>query len=152
MSYVRLSGRFADLPATVVVDTSVAESSVSMTYANNNNVPRDVTSISSVAYFSCSGPVIVPAGPGWFHSRMPFKMAYHNHCDVLLGVDWITACQPMFAHGGILPPSDIVVSMLPIGHSWICTSTEAVSKRGACLCASLPFLVLIVVSYLGFQI
>ena len=91
MSCVRLSGRFADLPATVVVDTSVADSSVSITYANNNNVPRDVTSISSVVHFSCSGPVTVPAGPGWFHSRMPFKMAYHNHCDVLLGVDWITA-------------------------------------------------------------
>ncbi|KIM80629.1 hypothetical protein PILCRDRAFT_822369, partial [Piloderma croceum F 1598] len=103
ISYVRLSGHFADLPATVVVDTSVAESSVSMTYANNNNVPRDVTSISSVTHFSCSGPVTVPAGPGWFHSRMPFKMAYHNHCDILLGVDWITACQPVFAHGGILP-------------------------------------------------
>ena len=82
MSRTHLSGTFADFPATILVDSRTPESTVSTTFINNNNVPRSITSVRSVAHMSCSGPVVVPTTQGWYQSRMPFKMAFHVDADV----------------------------------------------------------------------
>jgi hypothetical protein len=39
-------------------------------------------------------------------------------CDVLLGQDWVSACQPTLSYGYLQPPSAETVFKWPCGHIW----------------------------------
>ncbi|KIM73505.1 hypothetical protein PILCRDRAFT_829092 [Piloderma croceum F 1598] len=119
MPRICLSGTYADFPAKIFVDSTKPQSTLSTQFSCAHNVPRDVTSIRGVAHVSCSGPVVVPTEGGWFHSRLPFQIVYSSQADVLLGADWIAACQPDFVYGGIRRPLQITLDRLPAGHSWV---------------------------------
>lgn len=104
MSRVCLSGTYADFPAEIFIDPNKTESILSTQFSCYHNVPRNVTSIRGVAHVACSGPVVVPTDGGWFRSRLPFQVKYSPQADVILGADWIAACQPEFVDGGIRRP------------------------------------------------
>ena len=119
MSSIALTGTYIDVPAHIIIDTNASRSIVSTLFSSAHNIPQDVISVRGVAHVSCSGPVLIPTNDGWFRSRMPFTIKYLMRGDVLLGADWFAACQPLFLHGGILPPSEGVLAQLPRGHTWI---------------------------------
>jgi hypothetical protein len=133
MSTVRLTGTYVEFPAQIIVDPTVQESVLSTQFACSHNVPRNVLTVRGVAHVSASGPVVVPTADGWFHSSLPFKIIYSTRCDVLLGADWLAACQPRFLHGGILRPSEASLARLPIGHSWVPIPVSEDSCQRACL-------------------
>jgi len=87
ISRARLTGTYTDFLATITIDSAVPASTLSVRFVNDNNVPRDVKTVRGVAQYHCFGPVVVPSADGWFHSRLPFKMAFHTHSDVVLGAD-----------------------------------------------------------------
>src|ERR1700683_5513781 len=99
MSRVSLSGTYANFPAKIFIDPSKPESVLSTQFSCYHNVPRNVTSICGVAHVACSALVIVPTD-----GRLPFQVKYSPQADVLLGADWIVACQPKFVDGGIHQP------------------------------------------------
>ncbi|KIM79797.1 hypothetical protein PILCRDRAFT_822972, partial [Piloderma croceum F 1598] len=116
MSCICLSGTYADFPAKIFIYSTKPNSMLSTQFSCAHNVPRDVTSIRGVAHVTCSGPVIVPTEGGWFHSCLPFQIVYSSQADVLLGADWIAACQPDFVHGGIRRPLQITLDHLLTGQ------------------------------------
>jgi hypothetical protein len=136
MSTVCLTGTYVEFPAQIIIDPTVQESVLSTQFACNHNVPRTVLTVRGVAHVSASGPVVVPTGGGWFHSSLPFKISYLTRCDVVLGTDWLAACQPQFLHGGILRPSDAALDRLPDGHNWFPVPDPKDSCQRACLCWS----------------
>jgi hypothetical protein len=69
----------------------------------------------------------------WMVSFKFAKIMYSTQCDVLLGANWLAACQPQFLHGGILCPSEAVLGHLPIGHSWVPIPVSQDSCLRACL-------------------
>ncbi|GBE83379.1 hypothetical protein SCP_0504270 [Sparassis crispa] len=88
-----LLGDYLGIPAYILFDSSVEKSALSSTFATNNNVPRTVASIHhSVAELSASGPVMIPAIGGWYHSCLPLVVTHLPRYDVLLGSDWFEAC------------------------------------------------------------
>ena len=120
MSSIALNGTYIDVPAHVIIDLNVPQSIISTLFSSVHNFPQDVnTSVCGVAHMSCSGPVLIPTSDGWFRSRMPFTIKYLMRGNMLLGADWFATCQPLFLHGGILPPSEGVLARLPCGHTWI---------------------------------
>ena len=119
MFTICLMGRYVEFPVQIIIDPTVQESVLSTQFACNHNVPHTVLTVRGVAHVSASRPVVVPTwGGGWFHSSLPFKISYLTCCDVVLGTNWLAACQPQFLHGGILRPSEAALDQLPDGHSW----------------------------------
>ena len=131
MPRVCVPGRYTDFPTDIIIDTTIPQSTVSTQFACTNNIPRNVVSICGVAYTTCSGPVVVPTVDGWFSSRLPFKISHIPQRDVILGADWINACQPQFVNGGLLRPSENIISHLPTGHSWSSASSVTTPTPGA---------------------
>ena len=120
MSHVQLSGTYTNFPAVIVIDASTSSSFVLLKFAREkNNVPRNVGSVLGIVSFTSSGPM-VPTACRWFHSSLPFCVQMLSSSNVELNADSVSACQPVFNNGGLLPPKHCILHHLPVGHSWIC--------------------------------
>ena len=133
MSSIALTGTYADVPTNIIIDCSVPNSILSTLFSCIHNVPQDIKSERGVAYVSSSGPVLVPTSDGWFRSRMPFVVTHLTRGDVLLGANWLAACQPQCLHRGILQPSQGALARLPSGHTWIPAHIPNMSSHGESL-------------------
>jgi hypothetical protein len=64
--YHEVLGSFADVPAVIRVNGASLDSTVSLSFLHNFNVPRSICNHDGVAAESSSGPVRVPTVDSWF--------------------------------------------------------------------------------------
>ena len=126
-------GTYVEFPAQIIVDPTAQESVLSTQFACSHNVPCHVLTARSRPRFrlrpcSCSNCRWMVSFKSAFQDNM-----YSTRCDVLLGADWLAACQPRFLHGGILRPFEASLGRLPIGHSWVPIPVSEGSCQRACL-------------------
>jgi len=114
-----LNGSFVGVPARIKIDHTVPSSVLSLSFAGRHNIPRSVIANSSSVQYTASGPVVLATTQGWIHSTQPFHVSFMTDCDVLLGQDWVSACQPTLSYGYLQPPSAETVSKWPCGHIWM---------------------------------
>ena len=88
-------------PAEMLTDPTKFHLTLSTQFSCTHNVPWSITSIYGISQLTCSSPIIVPIDGG-FHSQLPFKIMYSSQANMVLGIDWIEACQPEFVHGWYL--------------------------------------------------
>jgi hypothetical protein len=93
INMLSICGSFAGVPAHIKVDGSRPLSLVSTLFVQNQNVPRTICVENGVAMWSTQGPVVVPTSLGTFSSFMPFKSEPLLDYDVILGMDWVSACR-----------------------------------------------------------
>ena len=116
---LQLTGWYLDLSVCMRIDSSVSSSAVSSEFARGHNILRNLNRTGDVVtFFTCSGPVTVPCRDGRYISSLCFRLSDIGEYDVLLGSDWLDACQPTYGSGMIVGPSS-VERILPHGHTWI---------------------------------
>ncbi|KAG1884368.1 hypothetical protein F4604DRAFT_1901330 [Suillus subluteus] len=111
-------GSFADIPAVIRVDDASLDSTVSLSFLHDCNVPRTVSDHHGVAVESALGPVRIPTVDGWYNSRQTFQPVYLSGCDVELGRDWLASVNAKFDGSRFQRPSETDVGRLSGGHSW----------------------------------
>jgi hypothetical protein len=79
---------FADVPAVICVNGVSLDSTMSLSFLHNFNVPHSICNHDGVAVELSSGPVHVPTVNGWYNSWQIFCSVYLKGCDVELGCDW----------------------------------------------------------------
>jgi hypothetical protein len=93
-SALAVFGSYRDIPVHILVDCNSETSSVSASFAMQNNIPRTITAcpFTALAKTTCSGPVVVPSETGFF--RLSFQMDIIHFSrgrggDVVLGQYWL---------------------------------------------------------------
>ncbi|KAG0709667.1 hypothetical protein DFH29DRAFT_869957 [Suillus ampliporus] len=120
MSFIchEVLGSFADVPALICVNGASSDSTVSLPFLHNCNVPRSVFEHNGVVVESSSGPARVPTVDGWYNSRQTFRSVYLNGCDVELGRDWLSFVNARFDGSRFLRPLETDLAQLSVGHTW----------------------------------
>ncbi|KAG1878334.1 hypothetical protein F4604DRAFT_1923907 [Suillus subluteus] len=118
MSSYQVLGSFADIPAVIRVDDASLDSTVSLSFLHDCNVPRTVSDHHGVAVESALGPVRVPTVDGWYNSRQTFRSVYLSGCDVELGRDWLASVNAKYDGSRLQRPSETDIGRLSGGHSW----------------------------------
>lgn len=90
---VSLLGRYLHHPVVIRVDSTVSQSILASLFALRHSLPRTVHNSGSFISFNATGPVLVPLGTHEIESRIDLLVDYLQGCDVLLGSDWLLACQ-----------------------------------------------------------
>ncbi|KAG1844838.1 hypothetical protein DFJ58DRAFT_731106 [Suillus subalutaceus] len=139
----KVLGSFADIPAVIRIDDVSFDSTVSLSFLHDRNVPCSIINHDGVAVESAFGPVRVPTVDGWYNSRQTFRSGYLNGCDVKLGCDWLAFVNAKSDGIRFLRPSDLDVARLPDGHNNLSPSSSVISDKeedlttqaGLCLAA-----------------
>ncbi|KAG1845664.1 hypothetical protein F4604DRAFT_1936827 [Suillus subluteus] len=118
MSSYQFLGSFADIPAVIRVDDASLDSTVSLSFLHDCNVPRTVSDRHGVAVESALGPVRIPTVDGWYNSRQTFRPVYLSGCDIELGCDWLASVNAKYDGSRLQRPSETDVGRLSGGHSW----------------------------------
>ncbi|KAI0747188.1 hypothetical protein C8Q80DRAFT_1179955 [Daedaleopsis nitida] len=85
---------------------------------NNFNIFRCIVSVeNSAPTLSSSGPVMIPATSGWYHSSLPLAVCTLSNTDISLGSDWLQACCPPIPAGVLQSPVHNAPTM-PTGHTY----------------------------------
>ncbi|KAG2130602.1 hypothetical protein BD769DRAFT_1724964 [Suillus cothurnatus] len=130
---------FADVPAVIRVNGASLDSTVSLSFLHNFNVPRSICNHDGVAAESSSGPVRVPTVDGWYNSRQIFCSVYLKGCNVELGCDWLVFVNVRFDGSRFLRPLETDLARLCAGHTWnfetgatqVGSSSSSVTKAGS---------------------
>jgi len=111
-----LRGSFCGVSCSILIDSSVALSLACIRFIHLYNLPQDFDS--SRCEFT-GGLVVLPTVGVVFQSHLALSVNQHSLFDVVLGADWIQACQPRVAGYTLTDPSETTLSLLPVGHGWL---------------------------------
>ncbi|KAG1886470.1 hypothetical protein F4604DRAFT_1675384 [Suillus subluteus] len=142
MSPYKVLGSFSDIPAVIRIDDASLDSTVSLSFLHDCNVPRTVTDHHGVAAGSTLGPVRVPTVDGWYNSRQNFRPVYLSGCDVELSRDWLASVNAKYDGYRLQRPCEMDIGRLSEGHTWNCQLEDRekvlAAQAGSCLATQVP--------------
>ena len=105
----------------ILLDPSSDSSRVSPVLVHKLDLPCSF-GISGVQFATAN--LHIPTDDGGYDSCLSFVVSYSLPSDIVLGNDWLTACEPILAddRSHFLRPLPSVVDHLPSPHSWCPTN------------------------------
>ena len=117
MTTVPLSALIGQSPVTILLDNSSDGSRISPVLVQKLDIP---CSFGKSGAQLATANLHVPTDDGGYDSRLSFLVSYDLTSDIVLGNDWLTACEPILAddRSRFLRPLPSIVDHLPPCHSW----------------------------------
>ncbi|EIM85236.1 uncharacterized protein STEHIDRAFT_157882 [Stereum hirsutum FP-91666 SS1] len=114
-------GRFQGLDVHILVDASSPYSKISSRFSLLHKVQQSIdvapTDPSRHAVTS-RGLVVVPTDGGSYRSHMCLFLDHFGNFDIILGLDWVSACSPSPRAGSFIRPPLSITAALPAAHMW----------------------------------
>ena len=101
----------------VLLDPASLTSKISIATVHTLEIPSVFTESGDL---TCTVPLAIPTAGGSYRSHLSLIVGYGLLADLVLGCDWIGACQPILTEdqSAILRPSSLTLPQLTLPHCW----------------------------------